>query len=658
VNRSPIDTVIARLEAGGCNPRKSGAGQWRSLCPVHKGRSSNLSIGEGDDGTVVLHCHHQDQGRETCSAAAIAGALGLELRDLFPTGPGSTAGKPGPGPRPKARGEARDKAGTIYQSAERAAAACVRTVLGGRASVQGPWIYKDTEGFEVMRTVRIEQPGGKKQFRPVYPDAAGWRVGDPFDSGLPLYHLDEIPSADVVYVTEGEKCADLVRGLGLVATTSSHGAGAAKKTDWSPLAGKDVRIIPDRDKAGEGYLDAVGAILGGLEPRPVVRPIRLPVAGEGDDVEQWLEGLPDGWAPDRCRAELERIAEAAPEWSEAEACPLVVRADRVESRDVQWLWPGRVPYSFITIFAGRTGVGKSFVALDIAARKTRGDDWPDGQGECCRPGNVLIISEDPHDFVLRPRLEAMGADLSRVFFMTWDAMATYRLEDTETLDKIVRQAGDPDLIVIDPPTNFLGDVDEHRNSEVRGVLMKLVAWLVRQSRPIALILITQVTKGGKEVEAINRIIGSVAWGATSRIAHTFAPDREAPGGGFFSCPKSNLGPIPRTLGYRIVPAGRLARVEWGDESEASADEVMGGERKPENRRARAETFLIECFNRRPQWASEELLAEGVRRGINRDAMFEARKSLGLGKARKIGAIWYWSIPDDWPHLEAREDAPL
>jgi hypothetical protein len=38
-------------------------------------------------------------------------------------------------------------------------------------------------------------------------------------------------------------------------------------------------------------------------------------------------------------------------------------------------------------------------------------------------------------------------------------------------------SGDPILIIIDPPTNFTGEIDEHKNTEVRAALMCLVAWL-------------------------------------------------------------------------------------------------------------------------------------------------------------------------------------
>ena len=78
----------------------------------------------------------------------------------------------------------------------------------------------------------------------------------------PLYNLDKItanPEA-LIIVCEGEKAADAAGKLyahayerGVVATTSSGGAGAFEKTDWSPLAGRFVRNWPDADEAGLKY---------------------------------------------------------------------------------------------------------------------------------------------------------------------------------------------------------------------------------------------------------------------------------------------------------------------------------------------------------------------------------------------------------------------
>jgi hypothetical protein len=314
MSETPINRLVGRLKTHGCNPRETGSGQWKSRCPAHKGKSQNLSVKQADDGAVILHCHHVDATGQTCSAEAIVRALGLELRDLFPDRPGSPVSKP-----KVTRATSRGSNGKAWRSPEDAIAWHAKTIKG-RISERGPWIYHDPERFEVMRVYRIdyedpETGEPRKQFRPVYPDAAGWHVGDPSKDGLPLYHLDELAATDRVFVCEGEKCADLVGGLGLIATTSSHGAQAPGKTDWAPLAGKTVVILPDHDGAGEGYAAAVAGLLAGLEPRPTIKVLRLPLEKEGDDVEQWLEGRPDSWGPEECRAELERLAAEAPAWT-------------------------------------------------------------------------------------------------------------------------------------------------------------------------------------------------------------------------------------------------------------------------------------------------------------------------------------------------------
>ncbi len=339
------------------------------------------------------------------------------------------------------------------------------------------------------------------------------------------------------------------------------------------------------------------------------------------------------------------------------AGPLVVRADQVESKKVRWLWKNRIPFGFITIFAGRTGIGKSFVALDVAARYSKGAPLEDNDGISLDPGRVLIMSEDPHDFVLRPRLDAMGADLSRIHFMTWEAMMTYKIGDTRLLDKVVEAAEGADLIIIDPPTNFLGDVDEHNNSAVRNVLMKIVAWIQTKPSPPAVVLITQISKGSgsKEIEAIFRVIGSVAWTSTSRVAHTFVPDRDAPKDSeecLFCCPKNNIGPKPKTLRYRVT-RGESPIVEWLGESEKTADEAMASPKKEASRREAAEAFLIECFNARTEWSSDELIEEAAKRKISRNAVFEAKKTVGI-KSRKVGNAWYCYVMPTWEHFKIDE----
>jgi putative DNA primase/helicase len=224
-------------------------------------------------------------------------------------------GKPR-GRKPTSNGKPRRYA----QTPEAALAAIIREHGEPTAS----WVYHYPDGSEALRVYRFDLTNpetGKpeKTYRPVHPEPEGWVLGDP-RGPLPLYRLPGLTGAVRAYVTEGEKCAELLRRLGLTATTSAHGAQSAHKTDWSPLASLEVVVLPDHNSVGEDYAKAVLRLLARLQPRPRVRVLRLddlwqsaaPIP-EGSDIEQWLSsGVPEGWTPEDCRAALDRIADAAP----------------------------------------------------------------------------------------------------------------------------------------------------------------------------------------------------------------------------------------------------------------------------------------------------------------------------------------------------------
>ena len=77
----PAAALLARLEQGGFEPQPTGPDSWESRCPAHNGRRRNLSVKRGDDGRILVHCHHQPG----CDPAAILAALGMTLADLFPS---------------------------------------------------------------------------------------------------------------------------------------------------------------------------------------------------------------------------------------------------------------------------------------------------------------------------------------------------------------------------------------------------------------------------------------------------------------------------------------------------------------------------------------------------------------------------------------------
>lgn len=336
---------------------------------------------------------------------------------------------------------------------------------------------------------------------------------------------------------------------------------------------------------------------------------------------------------------------------------LTVPLSAVTPMAVDWLIPGRVPKRFITVFAGRTGVGKSFVSCDLIARLTTGDEIPGAGGLCFEPGGALVISEDSHEYVLAPRLIGLGADLSRVNAMTWEAMGKYQLGDTDMLGMACDEVkGGVSLVMIDPPTNFLDDVDEHKNSEVRQLVMKVVEWCF--GRDLAVLFVLHVNKQtGKGVEAINRVMGSVAWVSTARIAHSFCLDPDDPTRGLWMPTKSNLGQLPKGLAYRIEEGGKVA---WLGEVDITADEAMSAGPKERKRSVVASDWLVERFREKREWTSEDLFAAAKEEGISRNAVFAAKDMLKLPKARQNfthagDKRWVWWVPEDWPPL-SRDDS--
>jgi hypothetical protein len=343
---------------------------------------------------------------------------------------------------------------------------------------------------------------------------------------------------------------------------------------------------------------------------------------------------------------------AGPSLADLPADELIDWANSIEPRPVEWLWPNRVPLAKLTTFAGITSVGKTFALLDIAARVTKGSTWPCAGGECAVPGKALFISaEDEPDDTLVPRLIELGADLTKVAFLKSAVADRYTIDDIPLLEKVLAvMSGDVRLVAIDPPTAFLGDVDDHKNSQLRRVLSPLKSLAARHR--IAIVFITHFNKptAGK-MDALMRVMGSVAWVNAVRSAHVLARDPEDPDRRLFVPLKTNVGPEVKGLTYRLVATDTLARIEWGEEVDLSADDAVGAN-KTRPRALRAADWLAEQLERQNEWSSIDLFRAAAENGMSRNAMFEAQVLLGLPKARKTtdsagNTMWYWWVPPGW-----------
>lgn len=255
---TPVETLLAKLPSA----KRTGGGR-SAKCPAHNDSDPSLSISEGHDGRALVKRH------AGCTVEAITAALGFTVRDLMPEKAGTT---------PLRTVKPAERKTPEFSSVKAAVAQMTRAY--GPHSIM--WKYQKADGQIVGLVARFERPGGKKTFRPVSAFPDGWRI-KAMPGARPLYRLPELAAAARVYLTEGEKAADAAKALGLTATTSAGGSGAPGLTDWRPLAGKEVVILPDYDAPGLQYAAEVEAILGKLTPAPTVKVVELP-------------GLPDGGA--------------------------------------------------------------------------------------------------------------------------------------------------------------------------------------------------------------------------------------------------------------------------------------------------------------------------------------------------------------------------
>ena len=308
----PVQRILTALREHGHEPRKAGAG-WCCKCPAHDDRNPSLSIHAGDDGRALVNCH------AGCTVDAVCGAIGLRPADLFTPDPSRRNGH-APRTRPSVtvtktpRTPARnagigDGDAKTFPTARDAVAELERR-HGPRSTT---WTYTNAAGDPVGLVVRWNTPTGK-DVRPVSRKAggSGWIIGG-MPTPRPLYALPDLlatPAAARVFIVEGEKAADAARAVGLLATTSPHGSKSAGKADWSPVAGRDVVILPDHDDAGERYAADVArlATAAGAKSVRVVRLVEL-WAGmpEGGDMADLLEHR--GGDIDPIRAEVEALTD-------------------------------------------------------------------------------------------------------------------------------------------------------------------------------------------------------------------------------------------------------------------------------------------------------------------------------------------------------------
>lgn len=313
-------------------------------------------------------------------------------------------------------------------------------------------------------------------------------------------------------------------------------------------------------------------------------------------------------------------------------------ADKIKQTAVEWIWLNRLAVGKMTIVGGAPSQGKTQVTIDTIARITTGRDWPDG-GTAPFGSAIILSAEDAANDTICPRLELAGADLRKVKIVKTvledgKSSSLNLQKDLDSLGESIEQRGDVKIVVIDPITAYLGDVDSHRTTDIRSVLEPLDKFI--QKHRVSLFAITHPPKAAQR--AMNSFTGSLAFVAAPRLAFLVAPD---PGTDrrLFLAVKNNIGPLASGLGYRIeggtTQAGIVtSKIAWDNKPvRLTADEAMGEAEPVSSELRNAEKFLEDMLKHGPVLANE-IYAAAAEEGISERTLNRAKASLKI-KSDKI-----------------------
>lgn len=327
----------------------------------------------------------------------------------------------------------------------------------------------------------------------------------------------------------------------------------------------------------------------------------------------------------------------------------------IRAEPISWLWKGRIARGKLTMLAGDPGLGKSQLTAFMASMVTNGSLWPVDRTSCPKGSVIFLSAEDDAADTIRPRLEAVSANLDKVFIL--DAVRcedqyqrSFSLkEDLERLETLLQEIGDVALVVIDPISAYLGGTDSHKNSDIRALLAPLSEMASRHK--VAFLGVTHLNKGQAQ-QALQRVTGSLAFVAAARAAYIVGKDPNDQERRLLLPIKNNIGDdqtgFAFTIEGLILPSGiETSRLLFESQLVTdTADLVLSSDDNGEERAAldEAKEFLTDICSF-PRTAKQVYL-QGEEAGHSRATIRRAQRELGI-KPKKDGKSgpWVWRLPD-------------
>jgi hypothetical protein len=320
----------------------------------------------------------------------------------------------------------------------------------------------------------------------------------------------------------------------------------------------------------------------------------------------------------------------------------------LESRTIDWLWPGWFALGKLALMDGDPGLGKSLIALELCARLSTGQPFPDGSIGSA-PGCAIVLNgEDGGEDTVKPRLASLGADLDRVFVLRPSSETGSPLFFPTGLDQLssaIKKVS-ARLVVIGPIMAFLDpSIASSSDQSIRRALLPL-ARLAEFHRCVVL-LIRHLNKTYRSC-AMYRGGGSIGLIGACRSACLVTPDPADANRRVLAQIKNNLAPRQGSLGYELVPRDQgPPAVSWLGPNPWTADELLARQLPMRvTPRDRARDFLSAFLKAGPR-TSRDIWTAGLAQRLTEATLRRAKSELEI-RSRRVWAdgrrISYWLLP--------------
>lgn len=518
-----VDSFLGRLNG----VRRNGA-NWSARCPCRNDdENPSLSIGQGDDGRVLVTCHRG----AGCDVKEICSAMGISVNELYP---------------PKKDTKQKKQLVKVYR-------------------------YVDETGEVLYEKLRYVDEQGRKSF--------GQRRPDPDRPREYIYNLDgvkkvlynlpavlsAVKSGDPVWLVEGEKDADTLISKGVIATTPPNGAGKWELPFTQVLAGAYVEVIADNDEVGIAHawdvaekLSAAGStcrvwkspkykdisdhIAGGMsfsdlelmEQRPIqVKFEETPMGVLLDQISQILrnDSLDDQQRLNRVSMTLNSVSTEKP----VDAGRLVVWEEFLKEADkdtYEWIIPDMLEVGERVIVVASEGVGKTMLARQIALCSAAGIH-PFTYQRMTPIRTLTIDLENPERIIRRTSRNILNAALSRGYAKSVDAhllikpsgMDLTKASDRALIEETIERVR-PQLICLGPLYKAFED-NGTRTSEALAVEVAKYLDMIRDVYKCALWLEHHAPLGASGHSRELRPFGSAVWSRWPEFGLALQPDPTA-----------------------------------------------------------------------------------------------------------------------------------